>query len=389
MTQDKERRPSTSSSDTDDYDELPPQDDLRTAVSDVLKGHDATLSAMRSKAQRSSKLTAHIKRPMNAFMVWAQAARKKLAEQYPNLHNAELSRTLGKLWRALSDKEKRPFIEEAERIRQQHKKDHPDYKYQPRRKQRAASATAMTTGLSPPKKKLKTSHGSVKVGVPAVPGYEGPLLPDINTPPSTPDEKSRRCSPLPSADRGRQIEPEVDHQRKTSSSSSSDVGGPLISSSATGNFEMPIDGIEHLAAEVCHDHIDKTELDVYMGGWCGDGPPPLQLLPPPPLQQDVPYLGYPQQWATPLFSLPANSSYDSFLGGSGDDEGYAAFENVLTPVSPSSESFPPRGQQASSTPLYHVDYYELGGLPFYYPQPHYQYGPPPAYRTDGKGEWQC
>ena len=48
---------------------------------------------------RLEKRNTHVKRPMNAFMVWAQAARRRLGDQYPSLHNAELSKTLGKLWR--------------------------------------------------------------------------------------------------------------------------------------------------------------------------------------------------------------------------------------------------------------------------------------------------
>ncbi|XP_031673430.1 LOW QUALITY PROTEIN: transcription factor Sox-8-like, partial [Oncorhynchus kisutch] len=94
---------------------------IRDAVSQVLKGYDWSLVPMPVRGNGSLKNKPHVKRPMNAFMVWAQAARRKLADQYPHLHNAELSKTLGKLWRLLSENEKRPFVEEAERLRVQHK----------------------------------------------------------------------------------------------------------------------------------------------------------------------------------------------------------------------------------------------------------------------------
>ncbi|KAI1301371.1 Transcription factor Sox-9-B [Halotydeus destructor] len=120
---------------------------ITDAVSKVLQSYDWSLVARTTKVpSNAAKQRSHVKRPMNAFMVWAQAARRKLAEQYPHLHNAELSKTLGKLWRVLGEDEKKPFIIEAERLRFKHKKDFPDYKYQPRRRKSGKSLSSSDMG---------------------------------------------------------------------------------------------------------------------------------------------------------------------------------------------------------------------------------------------------
>ncbi|EDW01922.1 GH20178 [Drosophila grimshawi] len=72
---------------------------------------------------------------MNAFMVWSQMERRKICERTPDLHNAEISKELGKRWQLLDKDDKQPYIIEAENLRKLHMIEYPNYKYRPQKKQ--------------------------------------------------------------------------------------------------------------------------------------------------------------------------------------------------------------------------------------------------------------
>lgn len=88
----------------------------------------------------------HVKRPMNPFMVWSQLERRKICEVTPDMHNAEISKNLGARWKALTDAEKQPYIDEAERLRRLHLKEYPDYKYRPKKKQTKSCSSSSSSG---------------------------------------------------------------------------------------------------------------------------------------------------------------------------------------------------------------------------------------------------
>uniref|UniRef100_A0A8B9T6Q4 Transcription factor SOX-30 n=1 Tax=Anas platyrhynchos TaxID=8839 RepID=A0A8B9T6Q4_ANAPL len=80
----------------------------------------------------SKDKSGHVKRPMNAFMVWARIHRPALAKANPTANNAEISVQLGLEWSKLSEEQKQPYYDEARKIKQRHREEFPGWVYQPR-----------------------------------------------------------------------------------------------------------------------------------------------------------------------------------------------------------------------------------------------------------------
>ena len=81
-----------------------------------------------------SAVEPHVKRPMNAFMIWSSRKRRELARKNPKLHNSQISKILGTEWRNLTAEERQKFFAQAKLLNELHLIEHPGYKYRPKRR---------------------------------------------------------------------------------------------------------------------------------------------------------------------------------------------------------------------------------------------------------------
>ena len=110
-----------------------------------------------------------VKRPMNAFMVWAREKRPEVAKKFPDLNNAEVSEKLGSAWNALDVEQKQPYYDEAQRLKTEHQRLHPDWVYEPRPKKQKQPAVLQHASQARPLYGIVTQLGQMSGAVTSPP----------------------------------------------------------------------------------------------------------------------------------------------------------------------------------------------------------------------------
>jgi HMG (high mobility group) box len=115
------------------------------------------LSPSAKKSHSRKQPEGHIPRPRNAFILFRSdfVAQKKIpASVEPDHRN--ISRIVGRIWKAMSDEGRQPWIEEAKRERERHKRLYPQYRYAPSSATSSGVGTASKDRRSPSQKVKET-----------------------------------------------------------------------------------------------------------------------------------------------------------------------------------------------------------------------------------------
>ena len=86
-------------------------------------------------------LSAHIRRPMNAFMIFSKRHRPLVHQKHPNQDNRTVSKILSEWWYSLEADSKKEYQKLAAQIRDAHFKAHPQWKWTSKERKKSASTS--------------------------------------------------------------------------------------------------------------------------------------------------------------------------------------------------------------------------------------------------------
>ncbi|KAI9493208.1 high mobility group box-domain-containing protein [Zychaea mexicana] len=114
--------------------------EFKSSYSFSSREHGCTISPSVNRLRRKRALVWNSKkvpRPQNAFMLYLQAVRPSILSQDPKLHNKDISRKAGELWKKEPEEIKKHFERKADEEKLYHSQAHPGYKYRPQQKKRS------------------------------------------------------------------------------------------------------------------------------------------------------------------------------------------------------------------------------------------------------------
>ena len=97
-----------------------------TSESSSQESEESETALHSSKPENTIK---HVKRPMNAFILFSKNHRTFFKHLYPGRDNRKISILLAEKWRNMRPEEKEPYKREAKELMRRTKESHPDFKY--------------------------------------------------------------------------------------------------------------------------------------------------------------------------------------------------------------------------------------------------------------------
>lgn len=133
----------------DDYEHPPMKEQME------VKPQVFPLAKERRRSKTSTTNEPHVRRPMNAFMIFSKRHRPLVHQKYPNQDNRTVSKILGEWWYSLQPDQKAEYHKLATQVKEAHFKAHPDWKWSNKEKKiKSESLNTTPVPVTPLKNKV-------------------------------------------------------------------------------------------------------------------------------------------------------------------------------------------------------------------------------------------